>query len=132
VFKPGVKNDPYGPSPLGNHVPREYAFTVTDREFMRRFQDEVDVPSTIATPPEAIEWTWRQIQRPTSKHDTPSWADVREWGGNVLVRGTIRHRDNDHFVENCSDQWHVAKTHDVEVYTGDGVAERVHLDFNGR
>lgn len=132
VFEPGVQDKPMGPSPLGNHVPREYAFTVSDKEFMQRFRDGVDAPSTIASPPEAIEWTWRQIRRPSTNDDAPGWADVREWAGDVLVRGTIRHRDDDHFVENCEQRWHVAETHDVEVYTGDGIAERVHLDYHGR
>jgi len=133
VFQPGVKDEPYGASPLGNHVPREYAFTVSDQDFMRRFRDEVDAaPASVRTPPDVIEWTWRQIKKPIPTDFAPDWADIREWGGNVLVRGTVRHRDDDHFVEKCDERWHIAVTHDVEVYTGDGVAERVHLDYHGR
>jgi len=133
VFEPGVKTRPYGASPLGNHVPREYAFTVTDNDFMRCFEDEVDAaPGSIQTPPEAVKWTWRQIKKPIPTDFAPDWADIREWGGNVLVRGTIRHRDDDHFIENCEERWHLAVTHDVKVYTGDGIAARVHLDYHGR
>lgn len=133
VFQPGVQSTPYWPSPLGNHVPREYAFTVSDGEFMDRFTQHVSsVPSTVETPPEAIEWSWRQLQKAAPPDDAPSWADIRSFAGDVIVRGTVRHRDDDHYVENLGDVWHKAVTHDVEVYTGDDAAERVHLDYHGR
>lgn len=133
VFEPGVSSDPMGPSPLGNHVPTQYAFTTSDHEFMAQFHDDVDrAPDTISTPPEVIDWTWQQIRKPATADDAPGWADIRSWAGDVLVQGTIRHRDDDHFVESCTDGWYKAVTHDVEVYTGDGVAERVHLDYHGR
>jgi hypothetical protein len=130
VFSPGVSSKPYGASPLGNHVPREYAFAVSDDEFMSRAQAEVDLPSSIETPPELIEWANRQIKKP--HEDVLSWADVRAWAGEVLVRGTLRHRDNDHFVENLDETWHTAGTHDIKVYTGDDMASRVHIDYHGR
>lgn len=130
VFTPGVSSRPYGPSPLGNHVPREYAFTTPDGEFMDAFEDATDAPASIQTPPEAIEWIAQQIRRPHA--DSPIWADVREWAGEVLVRGTIRHRDNDHFVENVGETWHKAQTHDIEVYTGDEMATNIHLDYYGQ
>lgn len=133
VFSPGVSSKPYGASPLGNHVPREYAFTVSDSTFMRKFNENVSsAPSSITTVPEVIEWTWRQTKKPYPPEDAPNWADIRAWAENVLVRGTIRHRDNDHFVENVGEIWHEAQTHDVEVYTGDEMATRVHLDYHGR
>jgi hypothetical protein len=131
VFTPGVQSTPYGPSPLGNHVPREYAFTVTDRAFMDTFHEAVSAPSSLATPEEAIEWTARQIQKP-HVDDHPNWADIRSFGGDIIVRGSVRHRDNDHFVENLGDIWHKAATHDIEVYTGDEVATNVHIDYHGR
>lgn len=133
VFKPGVNSRPYGASPLGNHVPREYAFTVSDSVFLERFRDAVgQAPASIDTPPEVIDWTWRQVRKTPTPDGAPSWADIRHFAGDVLVRGTVRHRDDDHFVENLGDRWHLADTHDVEVYTGDAMAERVHLDYHGR
>jgi len=131
-FKPGVKSEPYGPSPLGNHVPREYAFTVTDSAFMDRFTDSVDnVPSSVQSVPEALEWSYRQIQKDPTPDWAPHWPEIREWAGDVLVRGTSRHRDDDHFVENCGETWHRAVTHRIEVYTADALGEGVHLDYYG-
>ena len=132
IHKPGVKTTPYGPSPLGNHVPREYAFTRPDSEFMADFTDQTPAPETVETVPEAIKWTWRQTQKQQPPEGTPSWADIREWAGTVLVKGTIRHRDDDHYVEDCGDVWHKAVTHRMEVYTSDGVGEGVHLDYYGQ
>lgn len=133
VFNPGVSSKPFGPSPLGNHVPREYAFTVSDTTFMDRFREATPkAPQTIETPPEVIAWTCRQLRKVNPPDWTPRWADIRAFAGDVLVRGTIRHRDDDHFVENLGEQWHLADTHDVEVYTGDEMATRVHLDYHGR
>lgn len=131
IFTPGVQSTPYGPSPLGNHVPREYAFTVSDHKFMEQFHTQADAPETVSTPPEAIDWAARQQQKPHID-DAPTWTDIRELAGDVLVRGTVRHRDNDHFVENLGEVWHKAQTHDVEVYTGDEVATDIHLDYHGR
>lgn len=133
VFTPGVQSRPYGPSPLGNHVPREYGFAVRDSAFLSSFREEVQsAPASIASVPEVIEWTWRQVQKSSPPDDAPSWADIRAWAGRVLVRKTIRHRDDDHYVEDVGDRWHEAITHRIEVYTADSVAEDVHLDYYGR
>lgn len=135
TFRPGVKTRPYGPSPLGNHVPREYAFTESADRFMKYFHTNVNsAPASIATPPEAIKWSWRQQNKEPSVRpdDAPSWADIRSWAGDILVKGTIRHRDDDHFVENVGEQWHEAVTHRVEVYTSDAIGDGVHLDYYGQ
>lgn len=131
VFTPGVKTDPYGPSPLGNHVPREYAFTASDAEFMDQFSEYADAPTSIQSPPEALRWTHQQLQKVAPQNDVPDWADIRACAGEVLVRGTVRHRDDDHFVENLGDVWHKAQTHDIEVYTADALGN-VHLDYYGQ
>jgi hypothetical protein len=134
VFKPGVASQPYGPSPLGNHVPREYAFTEPADVFIQQFNEHVDsAPTTIETPPEVIEWSFRQQNKhpDVRPDDTPDWADIREWAGDVLVKGTIRHRENDHYIEDCGDVWHKAITHRMEVYTADALGEGVHLDYYG-
>jgi hypothetical protein len=61
VFKPGVNARPYGPSPLANHIPREYAFTVPDDVFVERFHEiSPTAPDSIVEPPEAIDWLYRQ------------------------------------------------------------------------
>jgi hypothetical protein len=100
---------------------------------MDDIQENVDsAPSTIQTVPEAIDWTYRQTQKTTPPEDAPQWADIREWAGDVLVKGTIRHRDNDHYIEDCGDVWHKAVTHRVEVYTSDAIGEGVHLDYYGQ
>lgn len=39
TWKPGLQSRPFGPSPLGNHVPTEYGFGVTDDVFMERFEE---------------------------------------------------------------------------------------------
>jgi len=134
TFKGGVKSKPYNASPLGNHVPRDYAFTSSADAFMQSFNDNVEsAPSTLNSVPEVIEWSFRQQNKPADirPDDAPKWADIREWAGDVLVKGTIKHRDDDHFVENCGDVWHKAVTHRVEVYTADAVGEGVHLDYYG-
>jgi hypothetical protein len=134
TFRPGVKTRPYGPSPLGNHVPREYAFTEPEQRFMEQFRENVPAaPKSIDTVPEAINWSFRQLRKsPKARPNyAPSWADIRSWAGDVLVKGTIRHRDDDHFVENVGEQWHVAVTHRMEVYTADSIGEGVHLDYYG-
>lgn len=134
-FNPGVASSPYGPSPLGNHVPQEYAFTSNAGDFLQRFQENVtSAPNSIQTVPEVIKWSSRQQNKKPSVRpdDAPSWADIRSWAGEILVKGTIRHRDNDHYIEDCGDVWHKAVTHRMEVYTTDGIGEGVHLDYYGQ
>lgn len=128
TFTPGVQSRPYGPSPLANHVPREWGMTRPDREFMTDVQERVDeLPASITTPPEVIDWIHRQHQkRPTPEH-APSWEDVQDLAGDILVRGTLRHRENDHFIEELGDDWHTAETHNMDVYTADEF-DRVVLD----
>lgn len=130
-FKPGVASQPYGPSPLANHVPREYAFTNTNNEFMATFENAVpEAPDYLDGVPDVLEWAQRQHRKEPTPDYAPDWADIREWAGDVLVKGTIRHRDDDHFVETC-ETWHKAVTHRIEVYTSDAVGEGVHLDYYG-
>lgn len=127
-FAPGVNSRPFGPSPLGNHVPREWGMTVTDDVFMTTVRDRVDeLPGSIDTPPEVIEWIHRQHQRVPTPEYVPEWENVQEWADEILVRGTLRHRENDHFVENLGETWHTAETHDMDVYTADEF-DRVFLD----
>lgn len=124
IFEPGVQAKPFGPSPLGNHVPREWAMSVTDTVFVDRAHD-AGAPASRTTPPEVFEWATRQVRR-----DELEWHTVRQWADDILVRGTVRHRDHDHPVEKLGEQWHAAETHDFEVYTADDITG-VHLDYHG-
>lgn len=126
TFEPGVASKPFGPSPLGNHVPREWGMSVTDDAFVQSAHHaDVGVPDSAKTPPEIVEWAVRQIRK-----DELAWHDVREWADDILVRGTVRHRQHDHPVEKLGDDWHTAETHDFEVYTADDITG-VHLDYHG-
>lgn len=53
---------------------------------------------------------------------------VQDLAGDILVRGILRRRENDHFVEDIGEAWHTDETHDMDVYTGDGLIDRVVLD----
>lgn len=128
-FQPGVNERPYGPSPLGNHVPREYGFTVPDDEFMDVVRDCVDeLPSSITSPPEVIEWVDRQHRKASTPEFAPTWDEIQNLAGDILVRGTLRHRENDHYVEDVGEEWHSAQTHNMDVYTGDDYIDRVRID----
>jgi len=124
TFMPGVQRKPFGPSPLGNHVPREWGMSVTDDVFMQCARDH-GAPASASTPPEVIRWATRQVRR-----GDLDWHTLRQWADDVLVRGTVRHRDHDHPVETLGEQWHAAETHDFEVYTADDITG-VHLDYHG-
>lgn len=122
TFHPGVNERPYGPSPLGNHVPREYGFGVRDSLVLDRLHDRLDVPASVATIPEVIRWLDRQPDwSGENAPPRPGWEDLREAAEEVYVRGTLRHRQNEHYVENAGERWHRAYTHDIDVYTGDDV-----------
>lgn len=128
TFEPGVNSRPFGASPLANHVPREWGMTVSTTEFMDGVRDRVDeLPDSIITPPEVVEWTHRQHQRVPTPEYAPEWGEIQDLAGEILVRGTLRHRDDEHFVESLGETWHVAETHDMDVYTADEF-DRVVLD----
>jgi hypothetical protein len=127
TFRPGVQSKPYGASPLGSHVPTEWGMSVSDQQFIQNARAGADLPASVGTVPEVIGWATRQINKDGSDL---SWHDVREWAGDILVRGTIRHRDHDHPVEDVGEDWHLAETHELEVYTADDI-EGVHLDYYG-
>lgn len=126
TFRPGVESRSPGPSPLGSHVPTEWGFTASVPQFLERAR-AAGAPESVATPPEVIGWAVRQINK---QHRDLAWHDVRGWADDVLVRGTIRHREGDHPVEKLGDGWHLAETHELEVYTADDI-EGVHLDYYG-
>lgn len=129
TFTPGVNSRPFGPSPLDNHVPREWGMTTPDVDFMMNVERLVEeLPDSITTPPEVIEWLHRQHRRVPTPEYVPEWQEIQDIAGEILVRGTLRHRENDHFVEQLGDTWHTVETHDMDVYTADSVIDRVVLD----
>lgn len=139
--KPGVGSRPFGASPLGNHVPREYAFMVSDDEFVSRARDTFDFPQGIApeTPKDVVDVVWKH-QRLTDHGDidsewTPDMDDLLEIGNGLAVRGTLRHRNNDHFMETIGDGDTVWRAYtqgvDFPIYTADelnGVRARLRAD----
>lgn len=126
TFEPGVNSRPFGASPLANHVPREWGMTTKPDEFMTRVREEFELPESITTPPEVVDWVHRQHQRVPTPEGVPEWAELQTIAGDILVRGTLRHREDEHFVEEL-DSWHLAETHDMEVWTADEF-DRVRLD----
>jgi hypothetical protein len=118
IQKPGLGSKPYGPSPMDNHVARDWKPYVRDDVFVTRFNELVEytegqvLPQTVA---ECLE-----MFRTNDYHYRTSISadDLYEMAGYVAVRGSVRHRDNDHYQEHFDD-WRVAVAHDLTVYTGD-------------
>lgn len=126
-FRPGVSSRPFGPSPLDSHVPTQWGMSASEPQFMSRAREAVDLPASVNTVPEVIDWSVRQINKDDSEL---RWHHVREWAGDILVRGTLRHRNGDHPVEDIGVEWHIAEAHNIECYTADDI-EGIHLDYYG-
>lgn len=111
-YNPSLQGD-MGASPLGSHVPKAWGMTVEEQTFIDRAH-AAGVPESYQTSPEVMEWALRRVQR-----DDLEWKTVREWGDDVLVQGTLHHRDHDHAVETLDGGWYRATTHEIDVYTAD-------------
>ncbi len=122
-YKPGVSSRPFGGSPLENHVPREYALGVSGKEFMTRFERSTGISkSALQTPQDVFDWGWRQQQFVDDEligvpENIPTVRELRELAGGIFVKGTLRHRENDHYMERIGEEWHLAVTHDADVFT---------------
>lgn len=122
IQKPGVGSRPYGGSPLDSHVPREWKTHVHDAEFTSRVSlhladqgvDTEDL-SPIYTPQDVFD----AMNDGEIDTDDLSYEKARELAEGVYIRGTIRHRDNEHRMEK-TDEWHQPTTHDYEVITDQG------------
>lgn len=122
IQKPGVNSRPYGGSPLENHVPREYALGVDDATFLERAQRILPDAARVEEPHDAIEYVHQihafdddpMIEAPD---EAPWMEELREIAEDIFVRGTVRHRERDHFMASIGDEWHLAVTHDFHVYT---------------
>lgn len=127
AFSPGVSERPFGGSPLENHVPREYGLAVSDNEFMRRFAEACpELDGRVSTPHEAFEQVWRgweiaSFDGVELQTDLPELRDLRRLAEQIYVRGTLRHRNNEHYMEKVGEGWKIAQTHHVEVYTADNL-----------
>lgn len=139
VFSGGVSERPFGGSPLENHVPTEFGLGVTEEEFAEEFSelcpelewgDAGDIFDRLAKA-----FRIAQVEDVELETDVPDFEEVRKLAEPIYVRGTFRHRENDHYMERVGDQWHIAVTHDVDVFTietenlsRDTTSTRVRLD----
>jgi len=125
VFKPGVSERPFGESPLINHVPREYGLGVEADVFVERFREACPSLADFVETPEDAFQKIRQAQQLQASDDieltTPVISEERlyDLAGGVYVRGTLRHRSNEHYMETVGEDWKLAATHDVDVWTVD-------------
>lgn len=121
IQKPGVRQRPFGGSPLENHVPTEWVTNVPDGIFMDRVQDAIErhgIDYDPETPQEAVELVsfleWC-VNPPITMHD------IRTMAEGIHVRGTVRHRNGEHSMLRDIEGWHRAVTHDQMVYTAEDV-----------
>lgn len=113
IQKPGVNARPFGGSPLESHVPRDWRTGVSDAKFLARIYDAFPgLPSdgSIDTPQAVFDWL-DEIDA-----DDTYFEQARAHADGVYVQGTLRHRENEHYLENA-DEWAVTETHDHEVMT---------------
>lgn len=127
AYKPGVGQRPFGGSPLGSHVPREWAMGVSEEAFMNRVSQKMPEALRFGNTPHEIFDTIGRAQVPVGGDvelisKLPDIDELRKLADGIFVRGTLRHRRNDHFMESIGEEWKLAKTHDVEVFSFDEVA----------
>lgn len=117
IQKPGVGSRPYGGSPLDNHVPREWKTHVGDLEFVIRVKRHLEIEDIFepSTPQEVFD----AMLDGEIDTDALDYATARELAEGIYVRGTIRHRENEHRMEK-TDVWKQPSTHDFEVVTQSG------------
>lgn len=150
IQKPGVGERPYGGSPLDNHVPREWKTRIGDHTFVRRVVSELSSrhdPEEMDAEMYAIHYLtdleyddlesigvfWQDSPQDIFDkiHDGEielSYERARELAGGIYVRGTIRHRENDHRMAK-TEEWAQAVTHDQEVITVDDTDQATyHVD----
>jgi hypothetical protein len=134
IQSPGVSERPFGGSPLDSHIPREWRTAVADDVFVQRFVlefgDELDV-SDVETPQDAVDLLYEhegglkgEAAMATSPLAAP-YATARELAESIYVRGSFRHRDNEHRME-MVEEWRRVTTHEWDVMTQDG--QRYHME----
>lgn len=135
VFKGGVSERPFNGSPLENHVPTEYGFGVKADELLSWFESEYP---DVVMDGDGLQDILSRVQLATEieelpeiepQYERPDFNEIREAADGVFIRGTLRHRENDHYMESIGDDWKLARTHDMDVYTADSTsASRVRRD----
>lgn len=136
-------------SPLDGHIPRDWKTRCGDREFVRRvveyltqerdvdlheddrymkeeltgleYEDLEDIGVWWQDTPQSI---FDKIQR--GEIDL-THAEARELSGGIFVRGSVRHRHNEHTMMTL-DGWHQPVTHEQEVLVLEPEHMNVHVD----
>lgn len=132
IQKPGMGSRPYGASPLDSHIPTEWSTLVRDELFLDRFGQVAAYRPDLAdvdpeTPQDAVE-AIREHLIDNDDYDGYGWFEMLTMmAGAVCVRGSFRHRRNEHFSEHVED-WHRAYTHDYDVLVADEHNDYVRVD----
>lgn len=120
IQRPGVGSRPFGASPLDNHVPREWRTGCTGGEFLRRVRREIEEDLGHVSPQGVFE-------KIRDDDLDLSYERARELADGIYVRGTLRHRDNEHSMAKV-DGWRKATTHDWDVIVMDGGSQTYRMD----
>lgn len=114
-------------SPLDNHLPRDWKTGVDDDTFASRvwrYSGGVwDIDLFPSAPQDVLDYIFENEGEFNDPQEV--YADIREMAEGIYVRGTLRHRDNEHGMVQADD-WRRATTHEWDVMTQDG--ETYHLE----
>lgn len=101
----GLGSKPYNGSPMGSHVAREYGFGVEKEVIRENLVDKVDDGARLSVGGLLDEFShvWYDSDR------------LMEMFEPFFVRGTVRHRRNEHSMLSLGDGWYRALTHSVDV-----------------
>ena len=118
-----LDSKPYGPSPLENHVAREYGFGLTqDRllEELSLYASDGECDQVFDRAPRCFDSIRNQDlvwgRRWSGRFQDFEWDRIWDVCNGIYVRGTVRHRDREHYMLSLGESWHAAYTHDVTVY----------------
>lgn len=114
---------PYGPSPMENHVAREYGFGLPEPDLLRALSRVAsdsrckavfdDIPGCF----EAIrDGELVRGRNWSGRFRNFEWAEVPEACKGLFVRGSVRHRRNEHSMLSLGDSWHRTVCHNRTVY----------------
>lgn len=111
---------PYGPSPMENHVAREYGFGLPRTKLLQKLSlhaTDGRSKNKLNRVPRCFRDLQRQHDRQwSSKLSGFAWEEVPDVCGGLYVRGSVRHRDTEHYMVSLGESWHRAYTHDTTVY----------------
>lgn len=114
---------PYGPSPLENHVVTGYGFGLEREQVLRElslYASDGECDQVFDRIPQCFDsirnqtlvWgrTW------SGRFREFDWHRISDVCNGVFVRGTVRHRDREHYMLSLGERWHTAYTHNKTVY----------------